>query len=113
MRIQEGKIWVYPEPFDMRGGLHRLKETVERSGIYVRDGGIFLFVSRDCHTCKIVWWDGTGFVVYFKRLCKGHFNAPWKHKDSIHKMTRAELELYLQGSKLAGKVSLTPEPITF
>lgn len=57
---------------------------------------------------KVLFWDGTGLVIYAKRLERGCFSAPWRGDGIPLQMTETELALFLEGSKLAGKVQLSP-----
>ena len=47
-----------------------------------------------------------------KRMDKGHFAAPWKRDGDRFEMTMSELALFLEGSLLLEKFSLSPERIT-
>ncbi len=39
-------------------------------------GHLFVFVGRRADRIKILFWDRGGFVVYYKRLARGHFPLP-------------------------------------
>jgi transposase len=74
-------------------------------------GDMFLFVGRTRKRAKVLFWDGTGLVIYAKRLERGCFTSPWARKEAGPLvMTMSELALFLEGSKLAGKVTLSPAP---
>ena len=54
-------------------------------------------------------FDGTGMTLYIKRLARGRFAALWDSDDGAAlSLTRPELELFLQGSQLVGKMPLAP-----
>jgi transposase len=40
------------------------------------DGHLFLFRGRKANLIKIVFWDGTGFCLFTKRLEQGRFHWP-------------------------------------
>jgi transposase len=74
---------------------------------------VFLFVSRDRVRAKVLQWDGTGLCVYAKRLEKGRFARVWSEDgDTPITLTISELELFLDGSTLVGRVALSPPAIT-
>lgn len=74
-------------------------------------GDLFLFVSRNRKRAKVLYWDGTGLCVFAKRLEVGQFVAPWlAGKGQRMQLTTSELALFLEGSDLVGKVSLSPPP---
>lgn len=106
------KVFAYAEPVDMRrgfDGLHALVMSSLRRDVLA--GELFLFVSKRRKRAKVLFWDGTGLVVYAKRLEKGVFNAPWDSPGGQPlEMTVTELALFLEGSRLAGRVSLSPAP---
>jgi transposase len=75
-------------------------------------GDVFLFVSRDRVRAKVLQWDGTGLCVYAKRLEKGRFARVWpEDADAPITLTVSELELFLDGSTLVGRVALSPPAI--
>jgi transposase len=80
-------------------------------GADVLDGGVFVFIGRRRRTAKVLFWDGTGYVVLAKRLAKGRFLAPWQRtgEGPLH-WTMSELSLFLEGSDLVGRVTLSPPP---
>jgi hypothetical protein len=47
-------------------------------------------------TIKLLWWDGTGMVLYCKRLEGTHFVWP-QIKDGVIAMTSAQLAMLLEG----------------
>lgn len=40
-------------------------------------GAYFIFLNRRKDHIKILYWDGDGFVIYFKRLEKGSYGWKW------------------------------------
>lgn len=74
-------------------------------------GDLFLFVSRNRHVAKVLYWDGTGLCVFAKRLEQGLFSAPWHgRRDKPWQLTVTELQLFLEGSHLVGHVPVSPPP---
>jgi len=76
-------------------------------------GEVFIFVSRDRVRTKVLHWDGTGLCVYAKRLERGRFASLWREEgDPPIALTISELDLFLDGSALVGKIALSPPAIT-
>ncbi len=100
-------------PTDMRksfDGLYALVlQQLKRDPL---SGDMFLFVSKNRRRAKVLFWDGTGLCVFAKRLEECRFAAPWQRLDSdgLLRLTTSELALFLEGSELIGKVSLSPKP---
>jgi transposase len=76
------EIFVAVEPVDMRLGFERLGGLVrERMKREPRSKALFVFFSRNRHTVRIIWWDGTGTVLCSKRLDRGLFQIPRPTRD--------------------------------
>lgn len=76
-------------------------------------GDIFLFVSRDRIRAKVLHFDGTGLCLYVKRLERGRFAALWRDEAAgPMTLTVSELDLFLDGSALVGRMPLTPPTLT-
>lgn len=104
----------YAAPVDMRKGFEGLSALVRlRMNRDPLSGDLFLFVNRHRTRAKVLLWDGTGMCLYAKRLERGRFAALWR--DDGHEgmaLTLTELQLFLEGSALIGKMTLTPPPLT-
>lgn len=97
-------------PVDLRKGFDGLSAlVVEGLGRDPLSGELFLFVSRNRERAKVLHWDGTGLCIYAKRLERGRFASLWREsgREAV-RLTVSELELFLEGSKMVGKISLSP-----
>jgi transposase len=66
-----------------------------------------LFSNRNRTRAKVLHFDGTGLCVYAKRLEKGRFAKLWG-EDGPLELSPVELQLFLEGSTLVGKITLSP-----
>ena len=57
-------------------------------------GAFFIFLSRRKDHMKVLYWDGDGFVIFYKRLEKGSFAAK---KDGSPSMLRRDFLMLLEG----------------
>lgn len=68
------KIFIYTQPTDMRCGFNKLSMLTE--SFMLADpfsGHLFVFFNKLGDKCKILFWDRTGFVIWYKRLEEGTF----------------------------------------
>ena len=68
-------------------------------------GHLFLFRNRRRDRIKILFWDGDGYVIYYKLLCRGSFEFPEPtDPDSPRAQIRSsELSMLLDGIELKGR----------
>ena len=106
--------WAYAAPTDLRKGFDGLSALVLKElSRAPLSGDLYLFVSRNRVRAKVLHWDGTGLCVYAKRLEKGKFACLWSGGDGEPvRLTTTELSLFLEGSRLVGKISLSPPEMT-
>jgi len=76
-------------------------------------GDLYLFTNRHRKRAKVLHWDGTGLCVYAKRLEKrGRFACLWRPGTGASvELSVTELQLFLEGSELVGRVRLSPEAV--
>ena len=104
------RVWAHARPADLRKGYDGLYGLVTEG--MARDplsGDLYLFVNRERTRAKVLLWDGTGLCIYQKRLEEGRFASLWKKDEQEVALTVSELALFLEGSKLVGKIVLSPQ----
>jgi transposase len=71
------EIFVGLEPIDLRWSFDRLAGAVaERVGREARSGALFVFFGKRRDALKVLFFDGTGLCVFYKRLDRGMFRLP-------------------------------------
>lgn len=71
------EIFVGLEPIDLRWGFDRLAGLVEeRIGRGARSGALFVFFGKRRCALKVLFFDGSGLCLYYKRLDSGTFRVP-------------------------------------
>jgi transposase len=105
-------VWAYGAPADLRKGFDGLSGLVsERLGQDPLSGDCYLFVNATRKRAKVLLWDGTGLCIYAKRLERGRFACLWRDATAmVVRLTMSELQLFLEGSALVGRVALSPAP---
>ena len=107
-------VWAYGAPADLRKGFDGLSGLVsQRLDQDPLSGDCYLFVNATRKRAKVLLWDGTGLCIYAKRLERGRFACLWREQDArVVRLTMSELQLFLEGSTLVGRVTLSPAPFT-
>jgi transposase len=89
------RIFLYDQCVDMRKsfeGLSRLIEAAYPGNLLT--GALFLFLNRRRNLIKILYWDGDGFVIWYKRLEQGTFSACFSGHDEL---SRQQFTMLLEG----------------
>lgn len=93
------RIFIASGPTDMRKGFDGLCGLV--TGVLEKDplsGQLFLFVNRRRDKMKILYWDGDGLAIWYRRLEKGTFEMPTASDDCVSVEIRSdELTMLLRG----------------
>lgn len=65
------------------------------------DGSLFLFINRRRDRIKILYWEATGFSLWYKRLESGSFETiTGRSGDSVVTIDSTELSMLLSGISL-------------
>lgn len=87
-------IYLGIEPIDLRWGFDRLCGIVaERIGRRPRSGAVFAFFGRRRQAMKVLYFDGTGLCVFYKRLDAGTFKLPLSHDGQARTVVLTERDL--------------------
>ena len=93
------RIFVAAGATDMRKGFDGLQGII--SGVLEKDplsGHLFLFVNRRRDKLKILYWDGDGLAIWYRRLERGTFQMPTIAADQKSAVIRSdELMMLLRG----------------
>ena len=98
------RVFFAVEAVDLRKGFDGLA-NIARS-LLAEDplsGHLFVFVNRRRNRAKILFWDRSGWCIYYKRLERGTFRPPRRRglADNKVEIEAAELMLILEGIDLA------------
>ena len=77
------EIFVGVEPIDLRWSFDRLSGVAsERIGREPRSGALFIFFGRRREAIKVLFFDGSGLCLFYKRLDKGTYRLPDVEADA-------------------------------
>lgn len=98
------EVFVGLDPIDLRWSFDRLAGiAVERIGRDPRSRALFVFFGKRHAAVKVLFFDGTGLCLFYKRLDHGTFTVPEPRGDAgVVQLTEAELEDLLSGLTLDG-----------
>lgn len=107
MFVEPADIFLYRDVVDFRKSIDGLVEIVERE--LKRDaytGAMFLFCNKGKDKLKAVFWDKTGFALFYKRLEKHKFKWPRDIDDQEFELTEQQLAWLLSGYDVLGHQAL-------
>lgn len=99
MMLHDGrtKVWLCTQPTDMRksfNGLSALvKNTLQENPV---SGQCFVFINRRKTQIKLLYFDGSGYCIWMKRLEQGQFHG--SHNDVLKaSISWTELQMMIDG----------------
>ena len=94
------RIWLFTKPTDMRKSFDGLTALV-RNELNERplSGDWFVFVNNRKTLLKVLYFDGSGFCIWLKRLEQGQFNCG-TCRDKKRRLKLTDLQLILDGIKI-------------
>lgn len=96
-------VYLYREPVDFRKAIDGLalivEQDKERSAFEV---AIFVFCNKGRDKIKVLYWDKTGFCLWYKRLEKDTFKWPRHHPDEVLSISESQWQALLAGFPLMG-----------
>jgi len=92
------RVYLHRAPIDMRKQIDGLAALVE--GALKADpfsGALFIFINRRRDKLKMLAWDRTGFIVWYKRLEREKFAWPLRSDETMVTLTGEQLHWLLDG----------------
>jgi transposase len=91
-------VYLHREPVDFRKAIDGLSLIVEQEmSLDVFSGAAFIFCNRARNKLKLVYWDRSGFALWYKRLEKAKFHWPRRWPDDVISLTETQLHWLLDG----------------
>ena len=89
------RIFLYNQPINMRKSFEGLSAIIEKMFPQeLLSGAFFVFLNRPRSHIKVLFWDGDGFMIFYKRLEKGTFACKW---GETHVLNRRTFFMLLEG----------------
>ena len=103
------KVYLYRDFIDFRKSINGLSIIVEQQmALTSTDGSVFVFCNKSRDKLKILYWDKTGFALWYKRLEKDKFK--WPKNIDMEQLVLSEQQLHwlLSGFDVLGHQAVKP-----
>lgn len=93
-----GEVYLHREVVDFRKAINGLVVIIEQQmQLSPYEDAVFVFCNRARDKLKIVYWDRTGFCLWYKRLEQDRFKWPRELDGPVLTLTAQQLEGLLRG----------------
>ena len=107
MFVEPGDIYLHTGYVDFRKSINGLLTIIETElDMNAFDGSLFIFCNRKQDKLKLVYWDKTGFALWYKRLEKHKFKWPSLSEMAHLRLTEQQLSWLLGGYDVIGHRTL-------
>ena len=91
-------VYLHREPVDFRKSINGLSVIVESEmSLSPFSGAVFVFCNRHRNKLKVLYWDQSGFALWYKRLEKEKFHWPRRWPEAVVTLTQTQLHWLLDG----------------
>ena len=91
-------IYLHRNTVDMRKSINGLSLIVsEEMELDIFGRYLFVFCNRRKNKLKVLYWDETGFALWYKRLEKDKFRWPLKLEEEVIALSAEQLQWLLTG----------------
>ena len=103
MFIEPNSVYLHRPTVDFRKSINGLSNLViAEMNLNVMSGALFIFCNRGKDKLKILYWDKTGFALWYKRLEKDKFKWPNQQHDKQLVLSEQQLNWLLDGFDIVG-----------
>ena len=94
MPFLQARLFLFENPVNMHKSFEGLSGLINQAFPEELTKGYFIFLNRNRDRMKVLYWDGDGFALWYKRLEKGSF---LRQKGDPILMKRREFFMLLEG----------------
>lgn len=103
MFVNAPHLYLYRDPVDFRKAIDGLSLIVEEAmQLSPFEEAVFVFCNKRQDKIKALYWDKTGFCLWYKRLEKHTFKWPKEHPKTQMLLTSEQWESLLSGFPIIG-----------
>ena len=101
--VEPSQVYLHRDFVDFRKSINGLAAIVEADmALPLMSGALFVFCNKGKDKLKILYWDNTGFALWYKRLEKDKFKWPGKLSTSTYSLSAQQFEWLLSGYDVIG-----------
>lgn len=98
MQLDGFDIYLHRNPVDFRKSINGLSLIVEQQmQLSPFAKALFVFCNKRRDKLKVLYWDSSGFALWYKRLEKDKFHWPRKLNDEVIELTQQQWQWLLSG----------------
>jgi len=98
MFVDVGAVYLHRAPVDFRKSINGLSIIVESEMAHSPlSGALFVFCNKKRDKLKLLYWDRTGFALWYKRLEQEKFKWPRRMDEAVIELDEDQLHWLLQG----------------
>lgn len=99
-------IYLHRDPVDFRKSINGLSVWVtDTMALDVFSSACFVFCNKQRNKLKVLYWDQTGFCLWYKRLERDRFQWPRRHAEDVMVLNHEQYDWLLRGLDVS---ALTP-----
>lgn len=103
MFVAPPRIYLHRQFVDFRNSINGLSAMVETEmDLPVMSGALFVFCNKAKDKLKILYWDKTGFAMWYKRLEADKFKWPMRVDQDCIELNEQQLTWLLEGYDVIG-----------
>jgi len=107
MFVDAGAIYLYRDVVDFRKSINGLVMIVEQEmQLSPFSAALFVFCNRNRDRVKALYWDRTGFCLWYKRLEKEKFKWPLRYQGAVMTLNDDQWGQLLDGFDILGHTPL-------
>ena len=94
-------IYLHRDPVDFRKSINGLSIIIDETmSADLYSNTIFVFCNKSRDKLKVLYWDKTGFALWYKRLEKDKFKWPREHSPNEISLSHEQWDWLLRGSDI-------------
>ena len=112
MFINTSDVFLYRDFVDFRKSINGLSLIVEQQmQLSPLTGSVFVFCNKGRDKLKVLYWDRTGFALWYKRLEKDKFKWPTKLAAQSLNLSKQQLHWLFDGFDVLGHQAVNYESV--